>query len=120
MTPSNEPRLLVRGMQRAQNVHSLRAMRIFVWAKDMPSCSPFKTRLRCPIKAPTPDLQQALQRADMRARFSSARGPLNQRTGNQALFENKTPTAVYSWERSSHFYFSGNCFLFSSGAIALF
>jgi hypothetical protein len=65
MTPSNEPRLLVRGMQRAQNVHSLRAMQIFMWAKDLPSRSTFKTRLRCPIKAPIPYLRQALQRADI-------------------------------------------------------
>jgi hypothetical protein len=98
MTPSNEPRLLVRDMQRAQNLHSLRAMQIFMWAKDLPSCAPFKTRLRCPIKAPMPDLQQALQRADIVVAgpvFRCARA--NHRTGNQALFENKTATAVYSY-----------------------
>jgi hypothetical protein len=46
-------------------VHSLRAKQIFMWAKDLPSYSPFKTRLRCLFKTPMPDLRQALQRADI-------------------------------------------------------
>jgi hypothetical protein len=75
MTPSNEPHLLVRGMQRAKNVQSLRAMQIFMWAKDLPLCSPFKTRLKCSIKAPMPDLRQGLPEGRHRCPVSSARGP---------------------------------------------
>jgi hypothetical protein len=60
-------------------VHSLRAMQTFMWAKDLLSRSPFKTRLRYPSKAPMPDLQQALQRADIVVAeggpFSSFQGP---------------------------------------------
>jgi hypothetical protein len=96
-TPSNEPLLLVRGMQRAQNAHSLRAIQRTVWVKGQPSRSPLKTRLMSPSfqgqgpLAPMPDLPQAIQRADIVGGPSKPSG-----TAKRALFKYKTLNKVHS------------------------
>jgi hypothetical protein len=47
-----------------------------MWAEVLACRSPLKTRLRSPIKAPLPDLPQALQRADIAASQTPRAAPL--------------------------------------------